>query len=1129
MVLKMSARALSSIIALVLLSAVSTWGLAATTPLSQEPQVLTPEPLAAQDIKIADLDGDGTQDIAIACYNAPNVVYLNVNADFSEYMKWQSTESDYSMSVALPRISGSLLPDLFVGNSIGQSNRAYLNSAGSLSTSASWSSTDERWTNVVLPFDFDSDGYVDIFCGGSGENVIYRNVAGSLSPDPYWLSPMRIETRAAVIGEVNGDGVEYLAVGNVGRNYIYRISDGLPEDEPFWTSPDWKSTYSLDFGDYDADGDLDLAVGNLDGYDQVFENVDGSFGEAADWTSAESGATRVIRWCDLSEDGYPDLVVAKFRSQPNAVYSNSGGTIETSPSWTSEDEEDTTSLLCLDLDSNGSLDIVAANQDGYAVAYLSLLHSGPFVLSTAPEDGDTAVSRIAQITVSLYDYDDDIDLDTVELLVNGGVVSFSVTSTSAGATVQYAPTAGYPPTAPVRVTVRASDKEGNAMPEHQFSFTTTENTSPMLSSGVVTPTSGDTTSNFIYSVKYSDADRDSPAKAKAVVVSEYGQEYELDMQTISSLPYDGTYQAATGLPMGSYYYYFEFEDAYGASVVLPDTGYYSGPEVDRSNTEPMLSSPTLSPPSGTSETSFTFSVHYWDTDMDAASTAKIIVKSTSKEYSYNMVLKSGSGHDGTYSYCTSLPAGTYTHRFEFTDTRGAEAKLPSFGYYSGPVVTGENAPCVLSYGGVEPSLGSTNTEFTFRVHYFDADGDVPSASTLYFKTEMTLSARLTLGNGLLYDGDYTYTTKLSSQVQWYYFYVVNKKGDVARLPAEGYFYGPNLAGEENASLLSSGGVDPILGDADDTFTFSVHYYDEAGAEPQSAEVHVEATSWSATEMMEPVSGESPSNGSYEAEIVLGQGSYQYYFVFTDSQGTQIWVPDTGTFSGPFVGTSNHTPSLTNAAFEPSCGTADGAFTFSVHYFDQDGDAPGIASLLVKSGDRIVSYRPILTADTAANGTYSAEISLAAGETEYKFRFVDTKGASAAYPEAGWSGGPIVGDFDIALNVNSEVLAWGDILTLSLDLKNKAETDVSVTLGIGVFLPTGDALYFPNWGATLTGLQVSVPAGFEVAAHPVLSMTVPESAPLGAYVAYAAIFGPDNGFDCTLSAIASASWSIEAAK
>ncbi|MBN1593562.1 MAG: hypothetical protein JW941_10010, partial [Candidatus Coatesbacteria bacterium] len=695
-----------------------------------------------------------------------------------------------------------------------------------------------------------------------------------------------------------------------------------------------------------------------------------------------------------------------------------------------------------------------------------------------------------------------------------------------GSTIQYAPSYGYPPDSQVKVDVHATDLEGNEMPEYEFSFTTAENSPPTLDAGGVTPTSGDDEDLFIYMVEYVDDDYDEPSRAMVYIVDETEAVVDrLSMETSATYGSNGTYQAMTSLDEGYYYYYFDFEDEYGASARLPETGYYSGPDVDRHNTAPMLSSPMLSPPTGDSDTTFWFSVYYWDIDKDVASTAKIVVASSTKEYSSDMVLTEGSADDGTFTYCGTLPAGTYNHYFQFTDKRGASVKMPSAGYYIGPVVTGESSRSYLSYGGVSPSLGSTGTEFEFRVHFYDGDGEAPSVSTLYYRSDMTHSVRMTLGNGMLYNGDYTYKTKLSVQPEWYYFSFLTANEKVIRLPQEGYFYGPNLAGSLNSSLLDTGGVDPVLGGADDEFTFSVHYYDVSGGAPLSAEVQIQASGWSATEDMELVTGDSPSNGEYIRDMELEANAYEYYFIFADSQGTEVRLPETGSFEGPFVDVSNQAPSLTDGTFSPQCGVVDDSFTFSVHYFDADGNEPGIKQLILHSPNDIIPIQLALESGTAANGTYSVETSIPAGVSQHRFRFVDVRGGAVSYPEDALADGPTVGDFSLALSVDSEAYTASDALKLLLDLANNTPIDFSVTFAAAIQFPTGELIYFPDWGMSPDGLDVVLPADFEIEGYPLLALSVPDVAPHGVYMAYAGIFGVGD-FGCPISRLAETSWRIE---
>ena len=97
---------------------------------------------------------------------------------------------------------------------------------------------------------------------------------------------------------------------------------------------------------------------------------------------------------------------------------------------------------------------------------------------------------------------------------------------------------------------------------------------PELSSGDVSPDSGDTSTIFTYTVKYYDQDGDSPS-AKYVYID--GSPHTMSLYTGSAS--NGTYRYRTTLSAGSHNYYFYFTDGNGGSDRLPSSGTHSGPTV----------------------------------------------------------------------------------------------------------------------------------------------------------------------------------------------------------------------------------------------------------------------------------------------------------------------------------------------------------------------------------------------------------------------------------------------------------------------------------------------------------------------------------------------------------------------
>ncbi|MBI1733222.1 MAG: S8 family serine peptidase [Gammaproteobacteria bacterium] len=90
------------------------------------------------------------------------------------------------------------------------------------------------------------------------------------------------------------------------------------------------------------------------------------------------------------------------------------------------------------------------------------------------------------------------------------------------------------------------------------------------------------------------------------------------------------------------------------------------------NQPPTLSNPRVEPSSGTDATSFEFLVDYYDPDGDPPlSSHSIVFISGGREG--QLVHVSGSVANGTYSYATELPVGSYSHLFSFANNKGQTA------------------------------------------------------------------------------------------------------------------------------------------------------------------------------------------------------------------------------------------------------------------------------------------------------------------------------------------------------------------------------------------------------------------------------------------------------------------------
>jgi hypothetical protein len=317
------------------------------------------------------------------------------------------------------------------------------------------------------------------------------------------------------------------------------------------------------------------------------------------------------------------------------------------------------------------------------------------------------------------------------------------------------------------------------------------NTAPTLSSGYVNPTSGTTSTNFYYYVSYYDADGDSPS-TKYVYID--GTAYTMSLYSGSA--YNGVYRyGPKTLAAVSHNYYFYFTDGQGGTARLPASGTYSGPTVGEPNTPPQLSSGYVDPTSGTTSTNFYYYVSYYDADGDSPSTKYVYIDGTS----YTMSLYSGSAYNGVYRYGPkTLAAVSHDYYFHFTDGQGGTARLPVSGTSSGPTVESPNTPPELSSGYVDPTSGTTSTNFYYYVSYYDVDGDSPGTKYVYIDgTAYTMS----LYSGSAYNGVYRYGPKTLDAVSHdYYFYFTDGQGGTDRLPASGTYSGPSVTALEGVNL-----------------------------------------------------------------------------------------------------------------------------------------------------------------------------------------------------------------------------------------------------------------------------------------------------------------------------------------
>ncbi len=244
-------------------------------------------------------------------------------------------------------------PEMLAGAPVSNQARLYVGAIGGYSTTVftTLSGGTGYGTSAAAIGDIDGDGYADAAVGEPGTNRVYvyrGGTSGLVTASPSVLlaptSVMQFGASVAGAGDVNGDGFSDLLVGapTSNRAYLYLGSaTGIPATSlgaPVTPtgSPSNYGASVAGIGDINADGFSDVAVGT-NGSNNVHVFLGSATGLGPS-TVVSAGATAfgfaVAAAGDVTNDGYPDMIVGAYSAQVAYVFGGGPSGIATSPAAT---------------------------------------------------------------------------------------------------------------------------------------------------------------------------------------------------------------------------------------------------------------------------------------------------------------------------------------------------------------------------------------------------------------------------------------------------------------------------------------------------------------------------------------------------------------------------------------------------------------------------------------------------------------------------------------------------------------------------------------------------------------------------------------------------------------------------
>jgi hypothetical protein len=353
-------------------------------------------------VALADLNGDGTPDLAVAGYDSDTAsIHLGTTATgsstptFSPNVDVMMGSGSNPRSVAIGDLNGDGKPDLAFATYNAASASVLLNATVTGAATPAFStvagfSTGSKPHAVALG-DINGDGTPDLavasYDSASVSVLLNTTTAGATVPSFSTKVDFITGTSPScvVVADVNADGKPDLAIGNYGSGTVSVLLNMTATEA---TTPSFagkvdfttgSGPWSIAAGDLNTDGKPDLAVANASaGTVSVLVNSTAggattpTFSMKADFPTGASPYSVAIG--ELDGDSKPDLAVANFMPNTVSVLRNKTAPGATSPVFLTKADFTTASnpysVAIGDINGDGHPDLAVANSRSNSISVL---------------------------------------------------------------------------------------------------------------------------------------------------------------------------------------------------------------------------------------------------------------------------------------------------------------------------------------------------------------------------------------------------------------------------------------------------------------------------------------------------------------------------------------------------------------------------------------------------------------------------------------------------------------------------------------------------------------------------------------------------------------------------------------